>query len=146
MPSVNKVILLGNLGRDPSIRYSAEGQAMTSVALATSSSWKDKATGEKKEETEWSNLVFYGRLAEVAGEYLKKGMPIYVEGRLKTRKWEDKQNITRYSTEIICDSMQMLGVKSKPDESDAPKRQPPAQRQQTASASSMADMNDDIPF
>jgi single-strand DNA-binding protein len=144
MASVNKVVLLGNLGRDPSVRYSAEGQAMTSVALATSSSWKDKNTGEKKEETEWSNLVFYGRLAEVAGEYLKKGMQVYVEGRLKTRKWEDKNQVTRYSTEVICDQMQMLGGKTKNDDQGAP--QPAAQRQQPSTVRDLADMDDDTPF
>lgn len=146
MASVNRVVLLGNCGRDPSVRYSAEGQAMTSMALATSSSWRDKTTGEKKEETEWSNLVFYGRLAEVAGEYLKKGMPIYVEGRLKTRKWEDKNQVTRYSTEVICDQMQMLGGKPRNDDQGA-QPQPAAQRQQQpASAGHLADMDDDIPF
>ena len=152
MASVNRVVLLGNLGRDPSVRYSAEGQAMTSVALATSSSWRDKATGEKKEETEWTNLVFYGRLAEVAGEYLKKGMSVYVEGRLKTRKWEDKQSITRYSTEVICDQMQMLGGKPRNDDQDSPAPQPAAQRQTPPPQSSsqpnrqLADMDDDITF
>jgi single-strand DNA-binding protein len=143
--SVNKCVLIGHCGRDPSIRYSAEGQAMTSIALATSSSWKDKATGEKREETEWHNLVFYGRLAEVAGEYLKKGMQVYVEGRLKTRKWEDKNQVTRYSTEVICDQMQMLGGKQKTEEASpsAPATQP--QRTSTK-ANTVADMDDDCPF
>lgn len=147
MASVNRVTLLGNCGRDPSVRYSAEGQAMTSVALATSSSWKDKNTGEKKEETEWSNLVFYGRLAEVAGEYLKKGSQVYVEGRLKTRKWEDKNQVTRYSTEVICDQMQMLSGKPRNDDPNTPEpQQPAAKRQQPATAKDLADMDDDIPF
>ena len=109
MASVNKVILIGNLGRDPETRYSPDGAAICNVSIATTSQWKDKATGERKEETEWHRVTFYGRLAEIAGEYLKKGRSVYVEGRLKTRKYKDKEGIEKYSTDIIADQMQMLG-------------------------------------
>jgi single-strand DNA-binding protein len=113
MASLNKVTLIGNLGRDPETRYTPDGSAITNLSIATTSSWKDKATGEKKEETEWHRLVFYNRLAEIAGEYLKKGSSIYVEGRLKTRKWQDKETgQDKYSTDIVVDQMQMLGGKA----------------------------------
>jgi len=109
MASVNKVILIGNLGRDPETRYSPNGGAICNVSIATTRNWKDKASGEKREETEWHRVVFYDRLAEIAGEYLKKGRPVYVEGRLKTRKWTDKEGQDRYTTEIIAEEMQLLG-------------------------------------
>jgi len=109
MASVNKVILVGNLGRDPETRYSTSGAAICNITVATSRQWKDKTTGEKREETEWHRVVFYDRLAEIAGEYLKKGRPVYVEGRLKTRKWQDKEGQDRYTTEIIAEEMQLLG-------------------------------------
>ena len=110
MASVNKVILVGNLGRDPEVRYSPEGSAICNVSLATTSQWKDRNSGEKREETEWHRVVFYNRLAEIAGEFLKKGSSIYIEGRLKTRKWQDKESgQDRYATEIVADQMQMLG-------------------------------------
>ncbi|HYR00983.1 MAG TPA: single-stranded DNA-binding protein [Casimicrobiaceae bacterium] len=109
MASVNKVILVGNLGRDPETRYATSGAAICNVTIATSRQWKDKTSGEKKEETEWHRVVFYDRLAEIAGEYLKKGRPVYVEGRLKTRKWQDKEGQDRYTTEIIAEEMQLLG-------------------------------------
>ena len=109
---VNKVILIGNLGRDPEVRYSPNGQAIANVNLATSESWKDKNTGEKQERTEWHRVVFFGRLAEIAGEYLKKGMQVYVGGRLQTRKWQDKDGNDRYTTEIVASDMQMLGSRS----------------------------------
>jgi single-strand DNA-binding protein len=108
MASINKVILIGNLGRDPEMRATASGGAVCTITIATSRSWKDKTTGEKQEETEWHRVVFYDRLAEVAGQYLKKGRPVYVEGRLKTRKWTDKDGAEKYSTEIMADSMQLL--------------------------------------
>ena len=107
MASVNKVILVGNLGRDPEVRYMPNGEAVANFSIATTENWKDKS-GVKQEKTEWHNIVMYRKLAEIAGEYLKKGRPVYVEGRLQTRKWE-KDGVTRYSTEIIADSMQMLG-------------------------------------
>jgi len=109
MASVNKVILIGNLGRDPETRFAPSGSAICNVRIATTRNWRDKASGEKREETEWHSVVFYDRLAEIAGEYLKKGRPVYVEGRLKTRKWQDKEGHDRYTTEIIADAMQLLG-------------------------------------
>ncbi|MBC7780312.1 MAG: single-stranded DNA-binding protein, partial [Proteobacteria bacterium] len=109
MASVNKVILVGNLGRDPETRYMPDGNALCNLNLATTYNWKDKATGDKKEETEWHRVTLRNRLAEIAGEYLKKGSPVYIEGRLRTRKWTDKENIERYTTEIVADSMQLLG-------------------------------------
>ena len=109
MASVNKVILVGNLGRDPEVRFMPNGEAVCNFSIATTENWKDKS-GVKQEKTEWHNVVMYRKLAEIAGEYLKKGRPVYIEGRLQTRKWE-KDGVTRYSTEIIGDNMQMLGSK-----------------------------------
>ena len=109
MASVNKVILVGNLGRDPEVRFMPNGEAVCNFSIATTENWKDKS-GVKQEKTEWHNIVMYRKLAEIAGEYLKKGRPVYIEGRLQTRKWE-KDGVTRYSTEIIADNMQMLGSK-----------------------------------
>ena len=106
---VNKVILVGNLGKDPEVRYSPNGGAVANITIATSESWKDKTSGEKQEKTEWHRVVFFGRLAEIAGEYLKKGAQIYIEGRLQTRKWQDKEGKDRYTTEIVANEMQMLG-------------------------------------
>ena len=162
MASVNKVILVGNLGRDPEVRYSPDGAAICNVSIATTSQWKDKASGERREETEWHRVVFYNRLAEIAGEYLRKGRSVYVEGRLKTRKWQDKDTgADRYSTEIVADQMQMLGGREGGDASmggggdysSAPpqqRTQRPAQPRpaapQAAPAANLADMDDDIPF
>jgi len=109
MASVNKVIIVGNLGADPETRYMPSGEAVTNVRVATTDRWKDKASGDTKEATEWHRIAFFGRLAEISGEYLKKGSQIYVEGKLRTRKWQDKDGNDRYSTEIIGDTMQMLG-------------------------------------
>ncbi|HNV82948.1 MAG TPA: single-stranded DNA-binding protein [Arenimonas sp.] len=108
---INKVILVGNLGNDPEVRYSQSGSAMTTISIATSESWKDKATGEQKERTEWHRVKFFGKLAEIAGEYLKKGSQVYVEGRLRTDKYTDKNGIERYTTDVFADDMQMLGGK-----------------------------------
>jgi single-strand DNA-binding protein len=108
MASVNKVILIGNLGRDPETRYMPEGGAITNISIATTEVWKDK-NGEKQEKTEWHRVAFFGKLAEIAGEYLKKGSQVYVEGRLQTRKWQDKDGADKYTTEIVADRMQMLG-------------------------------------
>ncbi|MFA5663639.1 single-stranded DNA-binding protein [Castellaniella sp.] len=158
MASVNKVILVGNLGRDPEVRYSPDGAAICNLALATSSQWKDKATGERREETEWHRVVLFNRLAEIAGEYLKKGRSVYIEGRLRTRKWQDKETgADRYSTEIVADQMQMLGGRDSADTDagfdQAPARRPAPQRpaQQArpaapAAAADLSDMDDDIPF
>ena len=109
MASVNKVILVGNLGKDPETRYTPDGAAITNITVATTDTWKDKASGEKKEATEWHRVAFFGRLAEIAGQYLKKGRSVYIEGRIRTRKWQDKEGQDRYTTEIIADQMQMLG-------------------------------------
>ncbi len=109
MASVNKVILMGNLGRDPETRFTANGAAVCNLRIATTRSWKDKASGDRREETEWHSVVLYDRLAEIAGEYLRKGRPVYVEGRLQTRKWQDKEGQDRYTTEIVGTEMQLLG-------------------------------------
>ncbi len=140
MASVNKVIIVGNLGKDPETRYSQSGDAITSITVATTDKWKDKSTGEQKESTEWHRVSFFGKLAEIAGQYLKKGSQVYVEGKLKTRKYTDKDGVEKYSTEINADQLQMLG--SRPAES-APAKPQPRQRQ---AAMADADMNDDIPF
>ena len=109
---VNKVILVGNLGQDPEVRYTPSGSAVANVRLATSDQWKDKQTGEMQERTEWHRIVFFNRLAEVVAEYLKKGQQIYVEGRIQTRKWQDQSGQDRYTTEIVTNEMQMLGGRS----------------------------------
>jgi len=106
---VNKAILIGNLGRDPEVRYSPNGAAVANVSIATTDSWRDKGSGEQQERTEWHRVVFFGRLAEIVGEYLKKGSQVYIEGRLQTRKWQDKEGNDRFTTEIVATEMQMLG-------------------------------------
>lgn len=144
---INKVILVGNLGSDPEARYTPSGTAVVTVSIATSSAWKDKQTGETKEQTEWHRVVFFNRLAEIVNEYLKKGSKVYVEGSLRTRKWTDKNNVEKYTTEIIADEMQMLDGRgaSQGDNFSAPaaasKSAAPAA--QTAPA---PDFDDDIPF
>src|SRR6478609_7327798 len=128
MASVNKVILVGNLGADPETKYLPSGDAVTNIRIATTDKWKDKASGEQKEATEWHRIAFFGRLAEIAGEYLKKGSQVYVEGSLRTRKWQDKDGQDRYTTEIRADVMQMLGRRegggdrSTPDRAERPER------------------------
>jgi single-strand DNA-binding protein len=109
MASINKVIIIGNLGRDPEVRYTPSGAAVCNLRIATTRNWKNRDSGERQEETEWHSVVLYDRQAEVAGEYLKKGRPVYIEGRLKTRKWQDKEGQDRYTTEIVADTMQLLG-------------------------------------
>ena len=157
MASVNKVIIVGNLGKDPEVRYAPSGSAICNVTIATSRQWKDKTSGEKQEETEWHRVVFYDRLAEIAGEYLKKGRPVYVEGRLKTRKWTDKEGVEKYTTEIVAAEMQLLGSREGTgggDDAGAGQRSAPASRPAagrpaaTAQKSSTGfdDMDDDIPF
>jgi single-strand DNA-binding protein len=156
MASVNKVIIVGNLGRDPEVRYTPNGDSITNVTIATTDTWKDKATGEKKEATEWHRVVFFGKLAEIAGQYLKKGRQVYVEGALRTRKWQDKEGQERYTTEIVANEMKMLG--SREGMSDAPPRESgggasassgggnrPAAAAQPA-GSNFNDFEDDIPF
>lgn len=158
MASVNKVILIGNLGRDPETRFMPNGEAVTNVTIATTETWKDRNSGERQEKTEWHRVTFYRRLAEIAGEYLKKGSQVYVEGRLETRKWTDKEGKDRYTTEIIASEMKMLGSRAGAgapayDASDdaAPSR--PAARPAAGAAKAparnpagIADMDDDIPF
>ncbi len=122
MASVNKVIIVGNLGKDPETRYAPSGDAFCTITVATTDSWKDKATGEKKESTEWHRVVFNGRLAEIAGQYLKKGRPVYIEGSLRTRKWTNKDGVDQYTTEIRADQMQMLG--SRESEGSGGQREP----------------------
>lgn len=119
MASINKVILIGHLGQDPATRYMPNGDAVTNISVATTETWKDKQTGEKKEQTEWHRCTFYRKLAEVVAQYLKKGSSIYVEGKLQTRKYTDKDGVERYTTEIIADTMQMLGGGPKQDGDDA---------------------------
>ena len=121
---VNKVILLGNLGQDPMIRYSPQGSAMATLSIATTESWKDKTSGEKQEKTEWHRVVAFGRIAEVMGEYLKKGAQVYIEGKLQTRKWQDKDGQDKYTTEIVCFDMQMLGSRRDGAEAGGEHEQP----------------------
>jgi len=173
MASVNKVILIGNLGRDPEVRYTPNGSAICNVSIATTRNWKSKDSGERQEETEWHRVVFFDRLAEIAGEYLKKGRPVYVEGRLRTRKWTDKDGVEKYTTEIYAEQMQLLGGREEggmgggrasapqadegfADDSPAPApaRRPPPARAPAPRAPAPApksstgfdDMDDDIPF
>lgn len=148
MASVNKVILVGNLGADPETRYQTSGDAITNIRLATTDKWKDKASGEMKEATEWHRVAFFGRLAEVAGEYLKKGSQVYVEGRIRTRKYQDKDGNERYSTEIIGDRMQMLGSRAGSGEPREPAEAKGEAKPAAAKkpAGKFDDMEDDIPF
>ena len=145
MASLNKVSLIGNVGKDPELKYSAAGVAVCNISLATTRSWKDKTSGEKQEETEWHRVVFYDRLAEVVGEWLKKGKPIYVEGRLKTRKWQNKEGQDVYTTEIIASEMQMLGGRD--DAPAAPRPAPAAAPKPAAKQSAgVEDVDSDIPW
>ena len=153
MASINKVILVGNLGRDPEVRYTPDNNAITNISVATTDRYKDKHTGEQKEITEWHRVVFFNRLAEIAGEYLKKGSQVYIEGRLRPRKWTDQSGVDKYTTEIIADQMQMLGSRSggsgggvayddgygAPAAAPAPARAPAAKKP-------VDDLEDDIPF
>ena len=161
---INKVILVGNLGKDPEVRYMPSGGAVANLTIATSESWKDKQTGEQKEQTEWHRVVMFGRLGEIAGEYLKKGSQVYIEGKLQTRKWQDQQGQDKYTTEIVASEMQMLGGRSGGGSSDfggasqggqggyqgGGQQQSYAPRQQAPAASSnnngFDDFDDDIPF
>ena len=153
--SVNKVILVGRLGKDPETRYMPNGEAVTNATLATSENWKDKS-GEKQEKTEWHNLVFYRRLAEIAGEYLKKGSQVYIEGKLQTRKWQTKEGQDRYTTDIVVNEMTMLGGKSsggsnfevmeKSPASEQSASAPAAKRPAPAAKSNFDNFDDDIPF
>jgi single-strand DNA-binding protein len=150
MASVNKVILIGNLGADPETRYLPSGDAVTNIRIATTEAWKDKS-GEKQEHTEWHRVAFFGRLAEIAGEYLKKGSPVYVEGRLQTRKWQDKEGQERYTTEIRADRMQLLGGRGGGSEPMGREPAPAAAesgaaKPQGKKGGAFDEMDDDIPF
>ncbi|MDR1853684.1 MAG: single-stranded DNA-binding protein [Azoarcus sp.] len=161
MASVNKVILIGNLGRDPETRYMPSGDAITNVTIATTETWKDKSTGERREATEWHRVVFFGRLAEIAAQYLKKGRQVYVEGRLQTRKWQDKETgQDRYSTEIRGDEMKMLGSRegsgetTRGDDGGWERQAPPAPQaapqteapKPSSGSGGFGNFDDDIPF
>lgn len=145
---VNKVIIIGNLGQDPEVRYMPSGSAVTNISVATSESWKDKETGEQTDRTEWHKVVFFGRLAEISGEYLRKGSQIYIEGRLRTRKWQDREGGDRYSTEIVGDQMQMLGGRGQGG--GQPMAQPASASAAPAAPAPApapaAEFDDDIPF
>jgi single-strand DNA-binding protein len=169
MASVNKVIIVGNLGKDPEVRYMPSGSALCNVSVATTRQWKDKTSGEKQQETEWHRVTFFDRMAEIAGEYLKKGSAVYVEGRLKTRKYTDKDGVEKYSTDIVATEMQLLGGRDsgasmgggmgggddmgEPQQRSAPSARPaaparsaPAPRPPAKSSTGFDDMDDDIPF
>jgi len=173
MASINKVIIIGNLGRDPEVRYTPSGAAVCNLRIATTRNWKNRDSGERQEETEWHSVVLYDRQAEVAGEYLKKGRPVYIEGRLKTRKWQDKEGQDRYTTEIVAETMQLLGGRDSGGGGDgggmgedegggggggggysrpaarpaaAPRAPAPAPRPAPKSSTGFDDMDDDIPF
>lgn len=142
---VNKVILIGNLGKDPEVRYSPNGGAMANVTIATSESWKDKNTGEQVDKTEWHRVVFFRRLAEIVGEYLKKGSKVYIEGKLQTRKWQDKDGNDRYTTEIVANEMQMLDSRSGGSTNYNQEASPVASKANEAPVAA-AGFDDDIPF
>ena len=158
MASVNKVIIVGNLGKDPETRYAPSGDAVTNIVVATTETWKDKASGEKREATEWHRVVFFGKLAEIAGQYLKKGSQVYLEGKLKTRKWQDKDGQDRFTTEINADEMKMLGSKGdgQQQEGQRPQQDNPRDsrfrntintpKPPQGQANGFSDMDDDIPF
>ena len=173
MASINKVMLIGNLGRDPEMRYMPSGSAVCNIVVATSRNWKDKTSGDKVEETEWHRVALFDRLAEIAGEYLKKGRPVYIEGRLKTRKWTDKEGKDNYTTEVIAENMQLLGGREgegggsggggrsqgadfdRPsgdsgsgggERAARPAQRPAPQKPAAKQATGFDDMDDDIPF
>ncbi len=158
MASVNKVILIGNLGKDPEVRYTPSGAAVCNLRLATTRQWKNRDSGERQEETEWHSVVLYDRQAEIAGEYLRKGRPVYIEGRLKTRKWQDKDGNDRYTTEIVAETMQLLGGREgmagaddaggsgAPARSALAARPAPSKPAPQKSSTGFDDMDDDIPF
>lgn len=149
MASVNKVILVGHMGKDPDVRYTPAGDQVTTITLATSEVWKDKASGEQKEATEWHRVVFWRRLAEIAGQYLKKGAQVYVEGRLKTRKWQAQDGSDRYSTEIQADELKMLGKReggSAPAPAGKPAGEGAAPPKAPDAGGNFNDFDDDIPF
>ena len=153
MASVNRVILIGNLGKDPETRYAPSGEAICNITLATTDTWRDKASGEKREATEWHKVGFFGKLAEIAGQYLRKGSQVYIEGSLRTRKWTDKDGVERYTTEIRCDDMKMLGSRPQGqgqqggnDSSYGGQSDYAPPPEKNKSKASFDDLGDDIPF
>ncbi|MDO9227549.1 MAG: single-stranded DNA-binding protein [Pseudomonadota bacterium] len=157
MASVNKVILIGNLGKDPETRYMPSGEAVTNITLATTDTWKDKNSGDKREATEWHRVVFFRKLAEIASQYLRKGSQVYIEGSLKTRKWQDQSGQDRYTTEIVADEMRMLGSRQggansgtadydAPPMESAPRGKPAGGAAASAPGGGFGEMDDDIPF
>ena len=145
---INKVILVGTLGADPDTRYTPSNAAVTNLSIATNESWKDKQSGEQIEKTEWHRVVMFNRLAEIASEYLRKGSQVYIEGKIQTRKWEDKEGKDRWTTEIVANEMQMLGARSSGGNSGAESRGEPATKSSSPASSpeSSDDFDDDIPF
>ena len=143
---VNKVILVGNLGKDPEVRYMPNGNAVANITLATSESWKDKTSGEQQEKTEWHRIVMFRRLGEIAGEYLKKGSQVYIEGKLQTRKWQDNSGNDRYTTEIVANEMQMLGSRGGSANFASDSAAAPAAAVSSAAPAPAGDFDDDIPF
>lgn len=148
---INKVILVGNLGRDPEVRYMPSGGAVANLAIATSETWKDKNTGENQERVEWHRVVMFNRLGEIAGEYLKKGSQVYIEGKLQTKKWQDQNGQDRYTTEIVANEMQMLGGRNDSGQQhsngqSAPQQHPQPNQQPQYGGDGFDDFDDDIPF
>jgi single-strand DNA-binding protein len=150
---INKVILIGNVGGDPELRYLPSGNAVTTLSVATSETWKDKQTGDKQERTEWHRVVCFNRLGEIAGEYIRKGTKLYIEGSLRTRKWQDQQGLDRYTTEIVANILQILDSKGGPASYDEMSSPPQAQQQPTrkpqpaqAAQDAFDELDDDIPF
>ena len=143
---VNKVILVGNLGKDPEVRYMPNGNAVANITLATSESWKDKTTGEQQEKTEWHRIVMFRRLGEIAGEYLKKGSQVYIEGKLQTRKWQDNSGNDRYTTEIVANEMQMLGGRGSGVGNQGGDSAPSKVAEPMPATAAAGDFDDDIPF
>lgn len=146
MASMNKVMLIGYLAADPEVRFTASGDSIATIRLATTSNWKDKATGERKEQTEWHRVIFFGRLAEVAANYLKKGKMVYIEGRLQTRKWQDQSGQDRYTTEIIASEMNMLSTKGQEHNPLDTSAEPSSSHQKQEEVAQFAGLDDDIPF
>ena len=146
MRGVNKVILLGTLGRDPEMKYTADGKAIANLSVATSESWTDKASGEKTEKTEWHKVVLFGKVAEIAGSYLKKGSQCYLEGKLQTRKWQDKEGSDRYSTEIVADELQLLGGKGAAAEPSGEAQPAKTAAPKPAAQPEPRSFDDDVPF
>jgi len=149
MASVNKWIGIGNLGKDPETRYSADGAAITNISIACTESYKDKS-GQKQEKTEWIKVSFFGKIAEIAGQYLKKGSSVYIEGKIQTRKWQNKEGVDQYTTEIVASSLQMLGAKGEASKTDSDddgfSTAPPKKTRPKTSSNNIADMDDDVPF